>query len=90
MQAIITKIIPATNTKPTRIKAFCARGSITIGYPHEFSGDAVHHHAATRLCAKFYEEDKKQNGTPLNKNPWGRHRVIGQLPNGDYAHVFID
>lgn len=30
MQAIITKYIPATNTRGTRIKATCSPGSITI------------------------------------------------------------
>jgi len=30
MQAIITRRLPATNTKPFRIKASCARGSIII------------------------------------------------------------
>ena len=30
MQAIITKIIPATNTRPTRISASCKRGRIVL------------------------------------------------------------
>lgn len=31
MQAIVTKYLPATSTRPSRIKAWCDRGSITIG-----------------------------------------------------------
>lgn len=30
MQAIQTRFIPATNTKPNRIKAFCAAGMVTM------------------------------------------------------------
>jgi|TARA_R100001244_G_scaffold580_2_gene1231 hypothetical protein len=32
MQAIQIKYLPATNTKGSRIKAFCYSGSITVGY----------------------------------------------------------
>lgn len=87
MQAIITKFIPATNFKGSRIKASCERGSITIDYPHEFSGDDCHIAAVDALVAKFVKEDKARYGT--NRNPWSTPRAVGQLPNGDYAHVFI-
>jgi hypothetical protein len=53
MQAIITKYLPATATKGSRIKATCDAGSITISYPHELSGQAVHRTAAEALAAKL-------------------------------------
>lgn len=54
MQAIITKYLPATDYKGSRIKATCEAGSITIGYPHEVSsGQACHRVAAEKLAAKL-------------------------------------
>jgi hypothetical protein len=90
MQAIQTKYLPATNTRGSRIKATCERGSVTIPYPDELSGDAVHRHAAAALCDKFASEDLKQYGTPPEKNPWKRSYVTGGLADHTVVHVFID
>lgn len=93
MQAIITRYLPATNVRDSRIKASCDRGSITVSYPHELSGEAVHRFAVDALIAKFNAEDAKQYG-PASITPgrgWNAPYVTGQLPlpNSDYAHVFI-
>ena len=53
MQAIQTKFIGATNTKPSRIKAWCEVGSITISYPHELDEDRAHQHVAEQLQIKM-------------------------------------
>ena len=53
MQAIQTKYLPATNTRGSRIKATCDRGSITIPYPRELSGDEVH-----REAVRFARDDR--------------------------------
>jgi len=91
MQAIQTKILPWTNTKPTRIKAFCTRGSITLSIPVEVDGhDAAHIYGAQKLCEKFAAEDVEKFGNPQAGNSWNKNFVTGSLPNGDYAHVFID
>lgn len=50
MQAIITKFIPCTNTKPDRIKAFCEAKSLTITWPYGMETEEAHIHAATLLC----------------------------------------
>jgi hypothetical protein len=89
MQAIVTKYLPATNTKPTRIKAFCERGSITVSYPHELSGDACHRYAVKQLVAKFAKEDAKQYGSHPDENPWMRPFATGQMPSGNYCHTFL-
>lgn len=77
MQAILTKYFGPTNSRGSRIKAQCAAGSITIGYPHELSGMACHAKAAKALVEKL---------------GWDHHHygdlMGGQLPNGDYAFVF--
>ncbi len=77
MQAIITKYLPCTNSKGSRIKAQCAAGSITIDYPHELSGQAVYRKAAEALVAKLGWSNANY-GCLLG----------GQLPSGDYAFVF--
>lgn len=87
MQSIVTKYLPATNFKYSRIKATCERGSITISYPHELSGDACHIAAVDALMAKFIKEDAARYGP--HKNPWSAPRACGQMPDGNYAHVFI-
>lgn len=53
MQAIHTKYIPASNVKGSRIKATSDSGlTVTISYPHEFSGHLVHFEAVKALAAK--------------------------------------
>lgn len=75
MQAIITKYMPATNIRGSRIKATCSSGSVTIPYPYELSGQAVHRAAADALVAKLFP------GTtaPL---------LGGGLPDGRTVFVF--
>ena len=92
MQAIETKLIPATNTKPTRIKASCERGSIIVS-ADSISGDqmngseSTHVRAAQILVDKFIAEDSKKYGSDPQRNPWNAPRVVGGTKAG-YAHVF--
>lgn len=90
MQAILTRVIPATNTKPTRIKAICARGSLTMAYdgPHQLGSDLAHAEVARALCSRFAVEDMAQYG-PKSKSAWDAPFVTGCLKNGDFAHVFL-
>lgn len=88
MQAIITKVLPATNTKPTRIKAICARGSITISYPDADNQEEAHVRAAHALATKFAVEDAAHYGTTTIHSTWLAPRVCGQMVRGDYCHVF--
>jgi len=89
MQAILIKYIGPTDTKGSRIKATCARGSITIGYPHHASDKDKPLEAVKALCAKFAEEDKKEYGTN-SKSFWKTTSwAIGELPNGDHCAVSI-
>lgn len=72
MEAIQTRYLAPTNTRGARIKAWAQTGSITIPYPHELSGQAVHRAAALDLADKY---------------GWKGQYLGGQLPNGDYAFV---
>jgi len=78
MQAIQTKYLSPTNTRGARIKATAAAGSVTISYPYELSGQAVHRKAAEALCAKFDWDVESIYGQLIG----------GQLANGDYVFVF--
>lgn len=86
MQAIQTKFLPATSFNGSRIKASCERGSIIVSYDHAESDP--HIAAAQALVDRFVAEDSKRYGT--NKNPWSRKRIVGGLPDGTQAHVFVD
>jgi hypothetical protein len=72
MQAILTKRLPATNTRPFRIKATCARGSITV-CEDSSSGDA-HAWAANALLAARRRAIKAEFAF-LNPKPV-KHRMI--------------
>jgi hypothetical protein len=88
MQAIITKYLPVTATKPARIKASCSRGSLTISvYSGKMIQEVSGHDELNHICAagelikKFVKED--------GNDSWARPFKTGQLPNMDYVHVFI-
>jgi hypothetical protein len=90
-QAIVTNYLPATNHKPSRIKAKCERGSITISSDCELSGDNLHRSVVKALCAKFAKEDVAQYGEESRRgNPWLREFVTGGLPDGSTVHVFVN
>lgn len=72
MQAIQTKFIPASNTRGSRIKAWCEAGSLTIGYPHEHNEENAHLEAANALKVKLgwtapFYGDLVQSCLPDNK-----------------------
>lgn len=77
-QAIITKFIPATNTRPHRIKAFCNAGSLIISFPDQ-PVRVAHRIAAEALREKLGWDDPSYGqmiggGMPVNV--------------GDYVWVF--
>ena len=88
MQAIQTRFICPTDTKPARIKAWCERGSLTVS-ANGLPAVSQHEAAARLLCEKFAAEDVKWYGTPIADNPWLRPMVSGTLPGGDGCHVFV-
>jgi hypothetical protein len=53
MIAIRTKVLPGTETRGTRIKAWTSnKQSVTIPYPHERSNERAHFEAVKALVAK--------------------------------------
>ena len=75
MKAIVTKYHGPTNFKGARITASDEDGNrVTIPYPYELSGEAVHRKAAEALCSKM---------------KWTGKLVAGGIKNG-YVFVFAD
>jgi hypothetical protein len=88
MQSIQTKYLSATESKGSRIKAKCARGSIVIPLDYGLSGDDIHRAAVMALVIRFLDEDASK-GTPRETNFWNRAFVSGSLPDGSMAHIFL-
>jgi hypothetical protein len=86
-QAIQTKYLPHTNTRPSRIKAWCQRGSVTITTDCSLESD--HREAVRVLLAKFIAEDEERYGTPRSANPWAADFVLGALPGAGYVAVAV-
>jgi hypothetical protein len=75
MKAISTKYIGPGNVKGARIIASDSDGNrVTISYPHELSGEAVHRKAAEALCTKM---------------GWTGSLAAGSVKAG-YVFVFLD
>lgn len=89
MQAIITKYLPATNRKGSRIKASCDRGSITLPWDDELNEEDNHVQAASDLCDMFAQEDLGRYGSEPKSNPWMRPRAHGGIPSGEWVHAFV-
>jgi len=77
MQAIITKYLPATNTKGSRIKATAEAGSVTIPYSYEVNEAGAHRLAAQALTDKL----------GWTTNSYGA-LIGGGLPNNS-GYVFV-
>jgi len=80
MKAILTKIIPCTNTKPTRIKAYTEGGnSLTLSWS-TCEREGRHETGQGHLYAA------QQLATKMN---WSTDLLGGGTPEG-YAFVFAD
>ena len=86
MQAIQTKYLGPTDTKGSRIKAWCERGSVTIKYDTDDLEEHAHDRAMVALISKFVDEDTKKYGTPLACT-WAKHGWIRGGVRGGYVYV---
>jgi hypothetical protein len=85
MQAIITKYLPATDLRGSRIKARCERGNITISYPDERGpGEDAHRASCEAIVAKF-DAQARALFAPVDPGyvpTWGSLRwACGGLPS---------
>lgn len=73
VQAIVTKYLPATNFKGSRIKATAAAGSLTLHLDHSLNAVNNHAKAAEALADKF---------------GWGGNWSMGGMPD-DSGYCFV-
>lgn len=85
LQCIRTKIIPHANFRPSRVKAWCARGSLTVSWRYDMHVAENHAFAIRCLPEKFGMEDEKEYGK--GKSSWDADCVMGGDSNG-YVAVF--
>ena len=84
-QAIATRYLCPTNTKPSRIKAICDRASITIPFPQGEGLADAHAVAVRALLAKFQREDGADRSWP-SFDRW----VCGGMPQTSKdAYVWV-
>jgi hypothetical protein len=58
-QAIVTKFIPVTNTRGSRISAKCEAGRIVLSWDHALNPEENHKAAAMALIKKLGWDDRK-------------------------------
>ena len=73
-QAIITKFIPCTNHRGSRVKAFCDAGNLTMNWDHALNVDENHERVAKALA---------------NKLGWEWHHIGGSLSSSMGGYVFV-
>lgn len=85
MKTIETKIIPSSNTKPQRIKAYAPDGStltVTQGELENANIPATYSEEAHRYAARKLADKLNSGGN------WGGNFVSGETLKG-YAHIFL-
>jgi hypothetical protein len=76
VKAITVRYKGPTDTKGSRLVASDGDGNrVTVGYPHELSGDAVYRLTADALCKKIN---------------WGDEIVGGTTKPGEMVFVFME
>ena len=86
MRAIVTKFLPATNTKGSRIKATAeCIGSVTVGYDHSLSSEANHRMAMRTLIAT-YHFDLQSTANTIEKRSVDRW-TQGRIKDGMYVFI---
>lgn len=83
MYAIVTKYLPATDTRGARITAWGGGLSkrVTIPYPHELSGEFAHREAAMAFV--------KRNGFDRLASKYANVLAPGVMPDGEgYVYVW--
>jgi hypothetical protein len=61
-QAIVTKYLPDTNSRPSRVKATAEAGSVTLSWDSALNTDRNHAKAANALAEKFGWKDNWSGG----------------------------
>lgn len=89
MQAIITKYVGPTNMRGSRYSAKCEAKSISVSADHALNAEDNHIAACLRLRELIAQANAKKYGIDAANDPWMRPMVTGQIPSGEYVHVFV-
>jgi len=71
-QAIQTKFLPPTNTRPSRVKATADAGSVTVSWDYALNVTDNHKAAAVALARRY---------------GWPEDMVGGSLPGSGFAFI---
>ena len=89
-QAIVTRYLCPTNTRPSRIKVTCDRASLTITFPQGESLVDAHAVAVRALLAKFHKEDAPDGDYRYRSWPEFGRWVCGGMPQSSKdAYVWV-
>jgi len=88
LQAILTKYHGPSNTRGSYMSAKCEALSIRVSYDDALNLDENHVAACDELCRRMDEQSAKKYGSTM-PGTWSKPKASGQLPTGEYAHVFI-
>ena len=80
-QAIVTKWLPSTNTKPSRIKATCDAGTLTMSYDHGLDICENHARVAMALVRKL--------GWTIDKGRYPLFWHAGSPGRNSSSYVFV-
>ena len=87
MQAIVTKYLCPTNTKGSRIQAKCEAMTIRLSWDDALNVEENHTAACAELCCRMDERNVSKYGSEAAM--WSKPKVSGQIPSGEYVHVFL-
>lgn len=74
MQAIVTRIQPATGMRGTRVKAICSSHVARVAYDHKLDALGNHQNAAREVARRM---------------KWHGEWTTGEMPNGDMVHTMF-
>lgn len=80
-QAIETRYIPASSTKPARVKAIAHAGTVMMSWDHELNAEANHARVAMALVRKY--------GWIPEKGKFPATWAAGALPSNRSGYVFV-
>lgn len=80
--AIVTRVLPATDTKGARVRATSKHKMVTIGWDHGVDAAGNHELASLELLRLLDD---------ITPGLWVRSAVVSaELPNGDHVHIVKD
>lgn len=86
MRTVVTKFLPATNTKGARIKATAENiGSVTVGWDYSLDSE-MNHRQAMRTLLATYHFDLQSKANTIEKRSVDRW-AQGRIKDGVHAFV---